>query len=107
MSMVTNKSLLEYRYIYIVLMTFCFMEIITIYNTPIRLEEGDFIALDPIKRRLWIRSGDKLYVACESADRLRLDGMIHVSSAGYFSREKELLPKMDWKEYVLATSKTE
>ena len=82
------------------------MEIITIYDTPIRLEEGDHIAVDPVKGRLWIRSGDNLYVARERAGNVNLAERIYVSSAGYFSRDKELLPKMDWEEYVPATPKT-
>jgi len=75
------------------------MEIQAIYNTPVILEVGDLIALEKENNRLWIRSGDKLFISCQEMDKIDLESRIFVNSAGFFSRDERLLPKVEWQEY--------
>jgi len=74
------------------------MEIINIYNTPIRLEEGDLIAIDKQTRRLYIRDGDKFYVSCNKLDRFNLENLVEVHSIGNYSRNKDLHSNLRWKK---------
>ena len=84
------------------------MQIQSIYNTRIKLENGDFTAVEEKpnnQSRLWIRSLDgRLYVACDSAERINLDDDIEVNSAGDIERHKRFLPKLEWKEYLFLSS---
>ncbi|MFH1210118.1 MAG: hypothetical protein V1663_05005 [archaeon] len=75
------------------------MEIISIYNTPIILEEGDLIAIDKQTRRLYIREGDKFYVSCNRLDRFNLEDIIEVNSIGNYSRNKDSHPNLRWRRY--------
>ena len=76
----------------------------SLYNTPIRLEEGELIAFEidtkkNKKIKLWIRCGENLYASCETMSELDLEGKIYVNSAGYYSRDKGILPDLIWKTY--------
>ena len=82
------------------------MKILSIYNTPVRLERGDLIAVDSEKDRLYIRAVDNLvYVACTRASEIDLGGEIYVSSAGNWEDElhrasiSKDIPDLVWGEY--------
>ena len=76
------------------------MKILSLYNTPIKLEEGDLIAIDKTKKILWIRINDQLYTTIEPKDKLNLKNRLYVNSAGYYSRDKSILPdNLKWRKY--------
>ena len=81
-------------------MAIVIMEITTLYNTQVRLEEGDIIALDKKTNRLWIRVNNRLYHSCKEVNDLKQSSTLEVSSAGCYLRDKDLLPKeLEWIHY--------
>jgi len=75
------------------------MEINTIYNTPITIEEGDFISYDQ-KSYLWIRSGERLYKSTHPfKDKDSIPREIIVNSVEFLLKDKEYYDELDWKEY--------
>jgi len=75
------------------------MEILSIFNTNVKLEEGDLIAIDEKQKRLYIRRGDKVFVSCNSVDSSHLEQEVCVSSAGSYLKHQATLPKLNWREY--------
>ena len=75
------------------------MEILSIYNTNVRLGEGDLIAIDENKRRLYIRKGDKVFVSCNPVDSSHLEQEVCVNSAGSYLKHQAALSKLNWRDY--------
>ena len=79
------------------------MKIVSLYNTPVRLEEGDLIALEEDTSkgmcRVWIRKGEDLYIAGLNKNDT-LEGVLYANSAGVYSQDKSILPKdLKWRPY--------
>lgn len=77
------------------------MEILSVFNTNVRLEESDLIAL--VNGQIWIRSGENLYVSTQlrmkSSD---LTEQLEVNSAGKYEdaeKRKEFPQDIQWVHY--------
>lgn len=78
------------------------MKILSVNNTPVKLEQGDLIAIDSKTDRLYIMSEDlSVYVACTKASETSLEGSIYVDSAGDWRRQihRGIIPDMKWIRY--------
>ena len=77
------------------------MDILGLYNTQVKLESGDTIAVQTTSaggKRLWIRVKDKLYVS-EPAKTINLEREVCVNSAGSFSQCDKSITSLPWQAY--------
>ncbi len=80
------------------------MEILSAYNLKVKIHDGDLIAFyvpDENNGDIYIRpdGGDKIYVS-HVYDKNNLEKELVVNSAGFFSRDKDILPKgLEWRKY--------